>query len=151
MSQFSIRPAIAADAGVLLALIREMAAYERVPESVLTTTDSIRERLFVPTPLATVFFGEENGEAVGYVMVYPAYSSYAGVPNLYLEDVFLREPVRGKGYGKRFMAFLARYVQENGYRHLCWSVRTWNTASIDFYERLGASRVTDHFQYDLGG
>ncbi|MEO8025193.1 MAG: GNAT family N-acetyltransferase [Bryobacteraceae bacterium] len=151
MSSFAIRAATSADVPLLLALIREMAAYERMPDKVLVKEDSIREHLFSPAPLASVFFAEEDGEPVGYAIVYPVYSSYAGVADLFLEDLFLRQPVRGKGYGKRFMAFLARHVKANGYRRLCWCVLTWNTPSIEFYERLGAIRDTDRYNYDLEG
>ncbi len=136
---------------MILTLIREMATYERVPERVRINDASLRRYLFADHPIATVFLADESDATVGYAMVLPTFSSYAGVPNLYLEDLFLRENCRGKGYGKAFMAHLARYVKQRGYRDLCWSVLDWNAPSIEFYDRLGATRETGRHHYSLEG
>ncbi len=149
MPEFLIREAVAADIPIVLSLIREMAAYERASERVQVHEASLRKYVFSDRPIATVLLAEEGDEAVGYAMILPVFSSYAGVPNLYLEDLFLRESVRKRGYGKRFMAYLARYVKQRGYRHLVWSVLDWNVPSIEFYDRLKATRESDRFHYSL--
>lgn len=151
MPRFLIREASPADIPLILTLIREMAAYEGKLERVRIDEGRLRRHVFCDRPLATIFIAEEDGEPIGYGLIHPTFSSFAGVPNIYLEDLLLRDHVRGKGYGKRFMAYLARYVKERGYRYLIWSVLDWNTPSIDFYERLNAVRDTGRFHYSLEG
>jgi len=151
MADFLIRDTVAADIPTILTLIHEMAAYERSSARVQVDESRLRKYVFCDRPIASVLLAEEDDEPVGYAMIFPALSSYAGVPILYLEDLFLRDTARGKGYGKRFMSYLARYVQQRGYRSLGWSVLDWNTPSIDFYERLGGTRESGRFHYSLDG
>jgi len=151
MSEFVIREAVAADIPTVLMLIREMATYERAADRFRVDESRLRRYIFCDRPIATIFLAEEDDEPVGYAIVLPAFSSYAGIPDLYLEDLFLRDTVRGKGYGKRMMAHLARYVKQRGFRNLAWSVLDWNTPSIDFYDRLHATRESDRFHYTLEG
>lgn len=147
-----IREAAPAGIPALLALMKEMAAYERVPDAMQADEPRLRRFLFGERAIAQAFLASDGGgEPAGYAIVLPKFSSYAAAADLYLEDVFVRESLRGRGYGKQFMTFLAQYARQRGYRHLIWSVLDWNQPAIGFYERLGARREEGRHHYSLEG
>ena len=147
----TIRPAASGDEALIVALIREMAAYERAAGRVSITEAEVRERIFGVRPYARVFLGFMDGEPAAYAMVFDKFSSYTGKPILYLEDVFVRETLRGRGLGKLMMARVARHALESGALYLEWSVLDWNEPALDFYGRLGASKVEGRTYMHLEG
>src|SRR5678816_4613241 len=98
-AQFVIRTAEAADTATILSLIRELAEYERAPLEVVATEDQLREALFGAHPAAEVLLGEENGHAGCFALFFHNFSTWLGRRGLYLEDLFVRPELRGKGYG----------------------------------------------------
>jgi GNAT superfamily N-acetyltransferase len=137
-AQFVIRAARAADAATILALIRELAEYERAPNEVVATEDQLREVLFGAHPAAEVLLGEENGEAVCFALFFHNFSTWLGRRGLYLEDLFVRPDMRGKGYGRALLVRLAQIAQERDCGRMEWAVLDWNEPAIQFYRRLGA-------------
>jgi GNAT superfamily N-acetyltransferase len=146
-----IRPATAADTPTIARLIRALAEYERLAQTVILDEERLREHLFGPRPFAEVLLAEEAGEVAGFALFFHTYTTFAGAPTLYLEDLFVRPEHRGRGHGKELLAALARLVVERGCRHLEWCVLDWNEPAIAFYRSLGAEPMEDWTVYRLAG
>ncbi|MEO6811317.1 MAG: GNAT family N-acetyltransferase [Isosphaeraceae bacterium] len=135
---FSIRPAQPGDAETLVALIQELAAFEKLDDQAKATSDALRTHLFGPRPRAEALIVEVEGEPVGFALYFHTFSTFRGQPGLYLEDVFVRESHRRLGIGKALLTSLARIAEERGCGRFEWSVLDWNAPAIDFYRSLGA-------------
>ena len=146
-----IRRATAADVGDILRLIRELAAYEREPEAVHATVDSLTATLFGPTPSAEALVAEVDGEVVGLALFFTNFSTWTGRDGLYLEDLYVAPHARGTGQGKALLRRLARIAVGRGCARLEWSVLDWNTPAIDFYRSLGAKAMTEWTVHRLDG
>lgn len=133
-----IRPASIADVPLILALIRELAEYEREPDAVVATEDLLARHLFGERPAAEVLIAELDGEAAGFALFFHNFSTWKGRHGLYLEDLFVRPAHRRHGVGLALMRHLARIAMERGCGRFEWSVLDWNTPAIDFYRALGA-------------
>ncbi|HSY06722.1 MAG TPA: GNAT family N-acetyltransferase [Steroidobacteraceae bacterium] len=133
-----IRPAQAHELGEVLAFIRELAAYEHLADQVLTTEADLAAALFGPRPCAEVVFACDDAQPVGFALFFHNFSTFRGKPGLYLEDLFVRPAARGRGIGRRLLAWLARSALERGCARLEWAVLDWNAPSIAFYRKLGA-------------
>jgi GNAT superfamily N-acetyltransferase len=132
-----IRPAIANDAALLLAMIRELAKFERAPDMVTNTEEELARDGFGDNPKFRALIAEWNGQPAGYAIFFDYYSTWAG-PGLYLEDVFVRETFRGRGIGSALMAEVARIAVEERRYGIHWSVLDWNERAIELYKALGA-------------
>src|SRR5688572_30513821 len=148
---FHIREAVPDDAPVIAALIRALAEYERAPDDAVITEQQIRETLFGPHRRAEVVLGCEGSVAVGFAVFFHNYSTWLGRPGLYLEDLFVRAEARGRGYGRRLLAHLARIAEERGCLRMEWSVLDWNAPAIGFYRALGAIPMDEWTVYRLTG
>ncbi|MGH8093826.1 MAG: GNAT family N-acetyltransferase [Chthoniobacterales bacterium] len=137
-SAFQIRLAQRDDVPTILALIRELAAYERAPNEAVASEDQLRENLFGAHPAAEVLLGEEGGEPVCFVLFFHNFSTWLGRRGLYLEDLFVRPAVRGKGYGRALLVRLAQIARERECGRMEWAVLDWNEPAIQFYRKLGA-------------
>jgi GNAT superfamily N-acetyltransferase len=142
-SNFQIRLTTEADIPVILSLIRELAEYEREPQAVVATEASLREVLFGPRPSAEVLLALEKEEPVGFAVYFFNFSTWLGRPGLYLEDLFVRPPLRGKGYGRALLERLARIARERDCGRMEWAVLDWNEPAIQFYKKLGAEPMND--------
>ena len=137
-NRLSIVPATRNDLSLILALIKELAEYERLADEVVATEEVLSETLFGERPFAEVVLAYYDGEPVGYALYFHSYSTFLGRPGLYLEDLFVRPAVRGKGIGKALLAFVAHVASERSCGRLEWSVLNWNEPAIGFYKSLGA-------------
>ena len=137
-SDFRIRPAQPGDAPAILALIRALAEYERAPHDVVATEEQLRENLFGPHPAAEVLLGEEAGVPVCFALFFHNFSTWLGRRGLYLEDLFVRPALRGKGYGRALLVRLAQIARERDCGRMEWAVLDWNEPAIQFYRKLGA-------------
>src|ERR687894_3016771 len=151
MSEFEIRDATEEDVHLILALIRELAAYERLSHEVSATGDGLREWLFGEHPVAEVLIGEANGQPAAFALFFHNFSTFLGKPGIYLEDLYVRPGFRGKGLGKAMLARLARLARARGCGRLEWWVLDWNEPSIGFYEKLGAVPMDDWTVYRVSG
>jgi GNAT superfamily N-acetyltransferase len=143
MTNFTIRPATETDLPVILQLIRDLAEYEREPEAVVATEESLREVLFGSKPAAEVLLALEEEHAVGFAVFFHNFSTWLGRPGLYLEDLFVRPSERGKGYGRALLERLAQIAHERGCGRMEWAVLDWNEPAIQFYKKLGAQPMTE--------
>jgi GNAT superfamily N-acetyltransferase len=142
-SSFEIRTTTEADVPIILSLIRDLAEYERAPDAVVATEEGLREVLFGAKPSAEVLLALENGDAVGFAVYFYNFSTWLGRPGLYLEDLFVRPNVRGKGYGRALLERLAQSAQERGCGRMEWAVLDWNDPAIQFYRKLGAEPMNE--------
>ena len=140
---FEIRATTEADVPVILSLIRELAEYERAPDAVVTTEAGLREVLFGAKRSAEVLLALENREAVGFAVYFYNFSTWLGRPGLYLEDLFVRPALRGKGYGRALLERLAQIAKDRGCGRMEWAVLDWNDPAIQFYRKLGAEPMEE--------
>jgi len=134
----TIRPAAAHELPLVLEFIRELAVYERLEHEMSATTADLATSLFGPRRYAEVVFACLDGTPVGFALFFHNFSTFIGKPGIYLEDLFVRPQARGRGIGRRLLAWLARTTLERGCARLDWAVLDWNAPSIAFYCSVGA-------------
>jgi GNAT superfamily N-acetyltransferase len=133
-----IRPAVPEDVPTVLALIRELATYEREPDAVVATEDGLRTALFGDSPAVYCHVAEEDGEVVGFALWFLNFSTWLGRHGIYLEDLYVRPSHRGRGLGKALLETLTSIAAERGYGRVEWWVLDWNEPAQEFYRSLGA-------------
>ena len=135
----------------ILKFIQELAHYEKLSHEVLATEESLLNSLFGEKKSAEVIFFEENNIRVGFAIFFHNYSTFLAKAGIYLEDLYIQESHRGKGYGKQMLAFLAKTAVERGCGRFEWSVLDWNTPSLEFYKLLGAKQMKEWIVHRLTG
>jgi GNAT superfamily N-acetyltransferase len=142
MPSLQIVPATEAETPVILGMIRDLAEYEKLSHAVVATEERLRETLFGARPAAEVLlasWGEPDAlEWAGIALFFPNYSTFLAQPGIYLEDLYVKPHLRGKGIGFGLLTRLAKIAVERGCGRLEWEVLDWNEPSIQFYKRLGA-------------
>lgn len=146
-----LRFATAEDAATIHAFIVELAVYEREPDAVEATPESLRAQLASERPPFECLLAEENGEPVGMALFFTSFSTWRGRPGLYLEDLFVPERFRGRGIGAALLRELARLTVERGGARLEWAVLDWNEPALAFYRRLGARPLDEWITHRLDG
>jgi GNAT superfamily N-acetyltransferase len=134
----TIRPAEPADTNLVLALIREIAEYERLAHEVDATPERIAAVLFGAKPRVFCEIAEWRGEPAGFMLWFYTFSSFRGRHGLYLEDLFVRPPFRHHGIGRALLQKLARRCVDEDLARLEWSVLDWNEPALQFYRSIGA-------------
>ena len=147
----TLRFAAAADAELILALVRELAEYERLSHEVVADAAMLREVLFGARPAAEVVIAEYEGKPAGFALFFTNFSTFVGRPGIYLEDLFVRPAFRRKGIGETLLAWLAALAEERGYGRLEWAVLDWNEPAIGFYKQLGAKPMDDWTVFRVSG
>lgn len=147
----TIREARPADVPVILQLIHDLALYEREPDAVKNTVESLHGALFGDRPTIYAHVAETQGQTQGFALWFLNYSTWEGVNGIYLEDLYVRPEARGAGLGKALLANLAKIATERGYARVEWSVLNWNEPSIRFYESLGARPQSEWSTFRLTG
>lgn len=148
-----IREARPADVPRILALVRDLAHYEKEPDAVEATEADFTHALF-PTEGAPTAYGhvaEVDGEVVAMAVWFLTFSTWTGQAGIHLEDLYVDPAHRGSGLGTTLLTRLAQVCVERGYRRLEWAVLTWNTPAIEFYDALGAEPMTAWTDYRLDG
>ncbi|HKE03128.1 MAG TPA: GNAT family N-acetyltransferase [Blastocatellia bacterium] len=148
---FEIRPATEGDVSLILSFIKKLAVYEKLAHEVTATEEVLRETLFGERRYAEVVIGYQGGEPVGFALFFHNYSTFLGKPGIYLEDLFVDEEHRGKGFGKALLAYLSKLTKERNCGRLEWAVLNWNEPSINFYESLGAAPMNEWTVFRLTG
>ena len=141
--QFEIVAASPADVGEILAMIRELAEFEKLSHLCVSTEADVFRALFGTPARAEVIIGRTGGEAACFALFFHNFSTFLGRPGLYLEDLFVRPAHRRKGYGRAMLAHLAQLAERRGCGRFEWSVLDWNASAIRFYESLGATVLPD--------
>ncbi len=146
-----IVPARSEDTVLILEFIRKLAEYEKMLDRVVATEDSLRQWLFGPSPAAEAVIARWDGEPAGFALYYTTFSTFAGRPGIYLEDLYVEPAHRGRGIGKALLAHLARIATNGGYARVEWAVLHWNEPAIGFYRSLGAVPMDQWAVYRLTG
>lgn len=151
IASVSIRPGLSSDLPLIAALIRELAEYERLTDSVAMEETELGRWLFGPAPHAHTLIASVGDVPAGFALWFPNFSTFLGRPGIYLEDLFVRPAFRGHGAGRALLARLAATAVERGYGRVEWSVLDWNQGAIGFYRGLGAEPNQGWTTYRLAG
>lgn len=138
----NIRKGEIADMPEVLALITELAVFEKEPDAVVVTVSDLERDGFSENPLFHTFIAENNGEIVGMALYYYRYSTWKG-KTIHLEDLIVKEQFRGSGAGFALYAEIIKQGKKDQVRRIEWNVLDWNTPAIDFYEKSGARILQD--------
>lgn len=137
-----IRKSTKKDLPAILELINELAVFEKEPDAVEVDIAELEKEGFGEHPLFTCFVAEVNGNIEGMALVYFRFSTWKG-RTVHLEDLIVREKMRGTGLGSALYKKVITYALEQGVKRTEWVVLDWNTPAIDFYERSGATVFQD--------
>ena len=140
-----IRPATAEDVPVLLDLIGQLAAYEKMSHRVEASVEGLRRTLFPASgaPAAECILAFVDGQPAGYAADCTPYSTFMATPGLFMEDLFVKPGTRKKGIGRALILHIARLANRRGCGRMEWTVLDWNKPAIDFYASLGAQTLPD--------
>jgi GNAT superfamily N-acetyltransferase len=135
---FVIRHSTVDDCPLILHFIKQLADYEKLSHEVVATAETLQESLFGAKPYAEVLIGEYQSTPVAYALYFHNYSTFTGRPGIYLEDIFVQPEMRGKGFGKTLLSYIAKLAVDQQFTRVEWSVLDWNEPSIQFYRSIGA-------------
>lgn len=151
----AIREAREDDLDEIVALIKELASYEKAPDQARATVDDLRSALFSDHPAVFCRIAETdegvNSQIAGFALYFNNFSTWEGRPGLYLEDLFVRPKFRGRGFGGALLRHLAGIAVDNGCARMEWSVLKWNAPAIAVYDRIGGVPMDDWTTYRLAG
>ncbi|WP_433470555.1 N-acetyltransferase family protein [Saccharomonospora azurea] len=143
-----IRRVRESDVDTVVALVHDLAEYEKAPHECHLTSDQLHRALFGEDPALYGHVAEVDGEVVGFTLWFLNFSTWRGVHGIYLEDLYVRPEMRGRGLGKELLATLAKECVDRGYARLEWWVLNWNPAT-EFYKSLGAQPMDEWTVYRL--
>jgi GNAT superfamily N-acetyltransferase len=146
----AVRPATPDDVPELVAMIRELAEYERALHEVHATEEHLHRTLFAEEPAVFGHVLEVDGAVAGMAIWFLNYSTWLGAHSLYLEDLYVRPEFRGGGAGRLLLRTLAEICVQRGYPRLEWWVLDWNPAR-GFYHAIGAEALTEWIPYRVSG
>jgi len=142
-SELIIRPAEPADIPAIFGMIFELAVFEKLEHMVVADEAMLHEALFCDKPTCEAIVGETDGEVVTFALFFHNFSTFLCKKGLYLEDLYVKQSMRGRGYGKQMLVALAQIATERDCGRFEWSVLDWNASAISFYEGMGATIMPD--------
>ncbi|MCW8306919.1 GNAT family N-acetyltransferase [Acidiphilium sp. PA] len=150
MPDFTLRDATPADTDAVLALVHDLAVYERAPDAVDMTAPMLHAALFGDRPLAHAIVAEDE-DLLGFALYFTSFSTWTGKAGIYLEDLFVKPQARGRGIGKALLRHLAAEAIRRDCARLEWQVLDWNAPAIAFYRSLGAEPLDEWTRYRVKG
>jgi GNAT superfamily N-acetyltransferase len=150
-SPISLRFAKESDTRLILEFIRGLAEYERLTHEVIADEDSLRKTLFNGRQVAEVILADYEDQPAGFSLFFHNYSTFLARPGIYIEDLFVKPDLRGKGVGKELLSFVAKIALERGCGRLEWSALDWNEPAIRFYRHLGAKTLDEWTIFRVNG
>lgn len=144
-----LRPATADDVSLITRLIHELAEYEKLAHTCVADNVSVSENLFGERPAAEVVLAFIDDEPAGFALYFENYSTHLSRRGMHLEDLYVREHLRGRGIGKLLLAKLASIAVERGYGRMEWAVLRWNESAIRVYDAIGAEPLSGWLTYRL--
>ena len=140
---FLLRAAEPRDVNAIVGLIRELAEFEKLSHLLQVTPETLHPHLFGERPVVEAQVAQLDGEVVGFALFFTNFSTFLSKPGLYLEDLYVRPALRGRGIGEALLSRLAAIAVERDYGRFEWSVLDWNSNAIRFYEKMGATVLPD--------
>ena len=150
-ANFGMEAATIEDVPLILSFIKELAEFECLSHVVVATEDSLRDSLFGSRPKAEVVICYAENAPAGFALFFHNYSTFLGRAGIYLEDLYVRPEMRGRGAGRLLLAHLAQLAVERGCGRIEWAVLDWNEQAIKFYQRLGAVPMDEWTTFRLTG
>jgi GNAT superfamily N-acetyltransferase len=139
----SFRFAVPTDTALILQMIRELAAFEKLLEAVTAHEETLRRSLFEDPKAPEVLIAEEGSSPIGFVLFFHNFSTFLGRKGIYIEDLYIREEFRGKGYGEALLREVCRLAKSRKCGRVEWWVLDWNKRAIDFYKKMGAVPMSE--------
>ncbi len=150
LENFRIRFAERKDVPLILKFIKELAEYEKMLDEVVATEELLEESLF-ERRIAEVIIGEYQNKPVAFALFFHNFSTFLGRPGIYLEDLYVKPEMRGKGFGTAMLAYIAKLALERNCGRFEWSCLDWNEPAIQFYKNLGALPMDEWTVYRVHG
>jgi GNAT superfamily N-acetyltransferase len=150
LKDFKIRFAVEKDAGLILDFIKQLADYEKRANEVIAAEKDIKAAIF-RQKTADAIIGDYCGIPVGFSIFFYNFSTFIGRPGIYIEDLFVKPEMRGKGIGTIMLSFLAKLAISKGCCRMEWSVLKWNKQGINFYRKIGAMPKDEWDIYKISG
>jgi len=147
--KIKIRSAEIKDSEIILKLIKELSVYEKLSHTVINNEVLLKENLFGKRKFAEVLIADFENQPVGFALFFHNYSTFVGKPGIYLEDLYVKPEMRGKGIGKALFLELIKIAKERNCGRVEWSVLNWNKSAIDFYKSMGAIPMDEWTVYRL--
>ena len=145
----AVRRAVAEDGAAWLALIDELAFYEKLQPPDADARERLMKDAFGPQPRFDVYVAEISEKIVGYAITLETYSSFLALPTLFLEDIFVLSEHRKRGVGTELFRHCVREAYHRNCGRMEWMVLDWNRLAIEFYNRMGAGRLTEWVPYRM--
>jgi len=142
-------PASPPDVPEILAMIRELAEFERLAHECVGTAQDLHNSLFGPKPVAFALVARGETALAGFALYFKSYSTFLCKAGIYLEDLYVRPAFRGQGVGRALLLELVKLAREQRLGRVEWSVLNWNSRAVEFYESLGARPVDGWTRYRL--
>ena len=143
--------ATAADAPIILELIRGLAEYEKLSDQVMATEEKLRATLFGAHPAAEVLLAYVDEDCAGFALFFRNYSTFLARPGIYLEDLFVKPEFRGRGVGRALFMRVGKIAKESGCGRFEWEALDWNAPAIGFYKSFGAAPMDEWTKYRIAG
>lgn len=138
-----IRAAKEEDTPAIFSLIKELAEFEKLSDQIETTENELRNTLFGENKFVEILIAEYDKKIVGQAIFFKNFSTFLGKPGIYLEDLYVKPEMRGKGIGRALLDKIILLAKERNYGRVEWSVLDWNTSAIEFYKKIGARPMED--------
>jgi GNAT superfamily N-acetyltransferase len=151
MPNIAIRPTRLSDLPDIVAMVKELAVFERAPDAAIATIADFEVALFGENPSVFAVLAEVNAETAGFALYFRNFSTWLGKHGLYLEDLYVRPEFRGCGVGQALLSHLAQICLDNGYPRFEWWVLDWNESARKVYHHLGAEALTEWIPYRVTG
>ena len=146
-----IRRARPGDETEIVAMIGELAEFERAADECTVTENQISAALFGDQPVGFCHIADVDGHAAAIALWFRNFSTWDGVAGVYLEDLFVRPAFRRRGLARMMLATLARECVDNGYSRLSWAVLDWNVNAIALYDAVGGKQMSEWITYRVSG
>lgn len=148
---FQIKTATEKDVPGVINLLRRFAEFENLSHELTITEESLREAVFGENAFVYLLIGLRENDLIAFALLYPKYASFRGERSLYLEDLYVDDDARGKGFGLAMLKYAAKFAKSNGFQRLDWQALKWNAPAIDFYTKIGAESDDGNINFRLVG
>jgi GNAT superfamily N-acetyltransferase len=146
-----IRRAERGDAADITEMIHGLAEFELAPDQCTVTETQLSAALFADQPTLHAHVAEVDGRVAAMALWFLNFSTWDGVPGIFLEDLFVRKEFRRRGLARALMSALAAECVDNGYTRLSWAVLNWNSDAIALYDGIGGAPQSEWTTYRLSG